>query len=393
MAHGHDHSHDEGYFLDQIFSIALCGAIGGIATVMAWPWGSKRMLVNILDMKFHPYVFAGGITLLVLVVIRAVALWQLAGEVGHAGQHQHDHEHHHHGDCGHEHCGHDHGHEHGHDHHHHHHEHVQAAPAAGLGLPLVQGTQPAHEHAHHHHHEHDPEHDHGHKHEHDHEHDPGHDHGWAPWRYTILMLPVVLFLLNLPNDGFSAPKPVVIEPVTNRGVVCMVGLLGVGEGGPGAASVNAVLAAGILGPNKYGGDVVTKVNINDLRFSELEQAAYSSDLRAQYTGKAVTIIGKFVARDESSSQFSLVRYKMNCCAADALPLNAVLMVNPSWQGARLNIKARQQKWVKVTGRVHFIPVPGRENDFVPAILLFPAEGHEPDKLVEIIDQPPNPYAT
>src|SRR5262245_53909213 len=134
MPHGHDHSHDEGYFLDQIFSVALCGAIGGIATLMAWPWGEKRMLVRILDVRFHPYVFAGGLTLLVLVVIRAVALWQQAGEVEHGhshAHHEHDHDHHR-GACGHEHCDHDHGHDHGHHHHphEHHHEHVQAAPPA-----------------------------------------------------------------------------------------------------------------------------------------------------------------------------------------------------------------------------------------------------------------------
>ncbi len=58
-------------------------------------------------------------------------------------------------------------------------------------------------------HTHDHDHEHGHTHGHDHAHahgghDHGHDHGWNPWRYIVLLLPVVLYFLNLPNSGFSA---------------------------------------------------------------------------------------------------------------------------------------------------------------------------------------------
>jgi hypothetical protein len=34
--------------------------------------------------------------------------------------------------------------------------------------------------------------------------DHGHDHGWNPWRYIVLLLPVVLYFLDFPNGGFSA---------------------------------------------------------------------------------------------------------------------------------------------------------------------------------------------
>src|SRR5215212_8741031 len=92
MAHDHDHEADESYFLDQIFSIALCGAIGGIAVLL---FVKKTMLTIILDQKFHPYVLAGGIVLLILVAIRAVALWKLAGEIQPGHSHDHSHPHHH----------------------------------------------------------------------------------------------------------------------------------------------------------------------------------------------------------------------------------------------------------------------------------------------------------
>src|SRR5262245_61471450 len=95
-AMAHTHEHDEGYFLDQIFSIALCGALGPVALLLyigtLTSGDTPSMLGLILHQQFHPYVLAGGITLLVLVTIRAIAVWQLAGE---AGKHAHDHHHHH----------------------------------------------------------------------------------------------------------------------------------------------------------------------------------------------------------------------------------------------------------------------------------------------------------
>ena len=86
----HTHEDDEGYFLDQIFTIALCGGLGAIAVLLSV---NKTMLNLILHEKFHPFILAGGIALLVLVAIRIVAVWQMAGEIQ---PHSHDHAHHHH---------------------------------------------------------------------------------------------------------------------------------------------------------------------------------------------------------------------------------------------------------------------------------------------------------
>src|SRR5437764_938820 len=134
----HTHEHDENYFLDQVFTIALCGALGGIAVML---YVRQSMLKIILDQKFHLYILLGGIGLLVLVAIRAVAVWQLAG-------HTHGHD----------------PHGHGHDHDHHNHDHAHD-----------------HHHDHDHAHAHDHPHDHAHAHSDDHAHDHGHDHGWSPW--------------------------------------------------------------------------------------------------------------------------------------------------------------------------------------------------------------------
>src|SRR5207248_2263788 len=141
-----------------------CGLVGLVAILMyraSGPAGQSK-LSYILAPQFFIYVLLGGITIVALVIVRAVTLWQQAGaarllsapaaaqmeylEAGHAHAHHHEHAHEHH----------HHDHDHAHDHHHHDHDH-------------------AHGHEHHHH-----------DHAHDHSHDHAHDHGWTPARYVVL---------------------------------------------------------------------------------------------------------------------------------------------------------------------------------------------------------------
>ena len=121
----HDHSHDDvkAYYVEQLCTIGIAGALGGIA-VMLW----YRNLLWFLAPKVQPWVLAGGIALLVLVAIRAAAVWFQAGRTAPASpDHDHDHDHAHGGDCGHDHDhdhattakpAHDHDHDHSHDHDH-----------------------------------------------------------------------------------------------------------------------------------------------------------------------------------------------------------------------------------------------------------------------------------
>src|SRR5262249_53774918 len=158
MGHSHDHAHDGStYYVEQLCTIGICGAMG-VVTILLYTQG---LLSLILAPSLHWMVLAGGIGLLGLVAIRALAVRFSVGKPEAA--HNHDHEH----GPG---CDHD---------HHHDHDH-------------------AHEHHHHHDHEHGPGCDHEHHHEHEHVHaaaapgdDDGHEHGWGPWRYAVLLLPVV----------------------------------------------------------------------------------------------------------------------------------------------------------------------------------------------------------
>jgi hypothetical protein len=185
MGHGHDHSHDtDTYYLDQLCMIGITGAFAGMC--LALYFLNEEMLKIMLKPEFFPLVLATGITLLVIVLLRAAVLWREVGkqQAAHAHDHNHPHEHgheHHH----HEGCGHDHHHEHGaacdHDHGHHH-EHAQPA-SAGTGVSTLAMAAPSTL----------PQtHTHGHSHD-------DHDHGWAPWRYVVLLVPMMLFLLGLPS--------------------------------------------------------------------------------------------------------------------------------------------------------------------------------------------------
>lgn len=276
MAHDHEHQHGSTYFVDQLCTIATCGALGAVAILMYRPSGpdGQSKLSYILAPQFYIWVLLGGIALLVLVAIRAITLWRQAKAANHDHDHDHSHEHHHH-----------------HDHHHDH----------------------AHSHAH----------------DHAHTHDHGHEHGWTPARYAVLMLPIVLYFLNLPNSSFSAER------------------------------FGRDLSSGEV--EGAGGLVASKGDAFNLGFKELTGAALYADRRADLEGKSGRLIGMFspLANDK---EFTLFRVKMNCCAADAIPVG-VRIISPE---NITNIKPKE--WVQVEGQIQFLKLKGQDK-YLPVLQL------------------------
>jgi hypothetical protein len=341
VAHHHHHSGADrnAYYLDQLFTIAVCGALGGVA-VMLWYTGKLGLM---LHPKFYIWVLLGGVTLLALVVVRALAVWRSVDEPVDAITHDHDHEH----------CGHDHGHC-DHDHHHDHGvQTVEQTTGVHAGDAPAALSAPLHHHDHDHSHDHDHDHDHGHMHDHGHGHDHGHDHGWAPWRYVVLLLPVVLYFLNLPNQGFSADA-----------------------------------YSDVLGNVKL--DAPTNVRSTgtaDIGFAALQQASLSPESRDYYEGKTITLTGQYKGQDPK--RFTLVRYKIACCAADAVPLNAVIMVDPK-SDEQIDPDKYRNKWLEVKGRIHFFQKPG-SNEYITALILYPTKDEPLGDFVKVIPQPSTPW--
>jgi uncharacterized membrane protein YcgQ (UPF0703/DUF1980 family) len=345
--HGHNHGHDhqgDDYFIDQLCLIAISGAFGAICLMM-YLWNTAY-LSRILAPQFYPFVLWSGVTLTVLFVIRAVVVWRQAGEsvVDHGHQHTHEHVHDH-----------DHEQPHNHDHHHdHHHDHEHA-----------------HEHGHGaetHHHEH------GHEHEHLHTdftpayptsaEDHGHEHAFAPWRYVVLIVPIFLFFLDLPREK----KPKAETKVDRSQEIRRFGTVILAANNP--LNTTAMLSS-------YFDQIDPKDVLRGVNFKELEAASYTTRSREEWEGKTVEVLGQYAPNRQDDHYFGLVRFRIQCCGADALQLNVIIVCNDPVT------KFQQGQWVNVVGRVEFHM--GPSGRYV-TVLRVPKESN-----IEPAQTPANPY--
>jgi hypothetical protein len=342
--HTHDHAHDHGHapghgqghdhgshYIDQLCTVAVSGALGMIAIVL-FLQGS----LTILAPFFQYSVLVGGILLLTITAVRGVTLWQETGKkkTGHSPGHDHSHDHKHDHAHTHEHhhdCCHDHG---------HHHDHAPAQGKGSTSLPVV--TQPAAPTSQ------------GNPAPEGHGHD-GHNHGWAPVRYAVLLLPIILFFIppGMPSASFNN---LYNNCVVNRADGDLPSLLGVWVFGQVPASQGA--EAMDVGDFKKG----ERGEVTGIGFKELAQGAADPNIRPFYEGKTVALKGQFVKPSADHKQFSLVRMKITCCYADAVPLNAVI-ASPDPVG---DIAPLQ--WVEVTGVVHFRQL-GNSQQVLPVVQL------------------------
>ncbi len=155
-----------------------------------------------------------------------------------------------------------------------------------------------------------------------HQHAP--DHGWSPMRYLVLCLPVMLFLLGLPNEGFRSARAVQIEELERE-------------------------------VTEKHGDVVY------LDFMEFYNSAYNTVDREFLKGRTGVLKGQ-LAHGNSPNVLSLVRFKRGCCPADAIPL-FVAVVSPE----RIS-EIKNMAWVEVTGQIQYVRRKGRDQE-IPVLKL------------------------
>jgi hypothetical protein len=141
-------------------------------------------------------------------------------------------------------------------------------------------------------------------------HHHSHDHSWGPWRYGVLCLPIMLYFLGLPNQGFSSAKAVEVEdidhPVVDRG-----------------------------------GDVI------HLNFLDLEKWAYDQNMRDWSEGRTGELTGQLFAFGKSAQVFNLVRWKRACCPADAIPVRVAIVSSEAIR------EIKDGAWVEVTGQIRY----------------------------------------
>jgi hypothetical protein len=311
MAHDHHHGDRNAFYMEQLLTIGVCAAFGGVVLLL---WHSG-VLKNMLAEKFHIWVFLGGASLLGMAILNSIAVWFSVGEAKAIPVDGHDHDH--------SHCDHDHG-EHGHAHQHDHPEAaIQTAPTALAMAP--------------------PADDCGHE---------GHDHGWAPWRYAVLLLPVAIYFV-VPLEALSST-------------------------GGGAVDVDPTAAKAAMNAKSKGEDF-------GITFQQLNLAAAYSDNRDFYENKTVQLVGQYVPLDDR--HFTLRRFKISCCAADAVPLSAVIMTDPDSKQT-LDSTHLQGQWVEAIGRVQFLP--RADGQGFTTTLILPTD-RPLDELVKVVRAPANPY--
>jgi uncharacterized membrane protein YcgQ (UPF0703/DUF1980 family) len=180
----------------------------------------------------------------------------------------------------------------------------------------------------------------------------GHDHGWAPWRYAVLLLPVAIYFV-VPLEALSST-------------------------GGGAVDVDPTAAASAMKGTSKGDDF-------SITFQQLNLAAVYADNREFYENKTVKLIGQYVPID--NRHFTLRRFKISCCAADAVPLSAVIMADPEAKQP-LPSDSLQGKWVEAIGRVEFLRSAGGGG--YTTTLILPTDRALNDVLKEV-PPPVNPY--
>jgi hypothetical protein len=321
MAHDHHHDSANAYRAEQLFGVALCGALGGVMALMYFN-GMVRYLFGPNEAHYQR-VLLGAAGLLVVVLLRAIYVW-FSIEPKHLA--------HHHSAAG---C------EPGHYHLHFYQHREATKPAPALTCLPLAADLPASV-------AHKP--DRGCPH--------GHDTGWAPTRFLLLGLPVFLFLLGWPLQGISGGSDV---------------------------KLSAEELSQVVGADRGG----KADGVQEVTFRQLALAARDRSDREELTGQMIRVTGMYVGEDPA--RFALVRYKVTCCAADALASYVVVRINPSDQEEfQLEPARYQNKWVTVTGRLQFV-YRFVSNEYMPVLTLFPDEKTPLDQLVKIVPAPVYPY--
>jgi hypothetical protein len=296
MAHSHSHAAGtkaaSDYFNDQLSTIAVCGFLGIVGVMMF----NTPMQEIILAPAFRLPVLIGGSVLLLIVLVRAISVWKLAGMTpppeAPAEPHSHAHSH---------------SHSHSHAHSHDEHSHDEKCDHPSHQECTID-------------HAHDG---------HDEEGHDDHDHGWAPWRYIILLVPAILFFLDLPNSGFSDERigkdlgsaKIVVKPTVNY---------------PVSSLVTSTL---IYSQRSM---VVRPIG----SFNELNLMTLSPGARSSNQGSRVSLSGMYL--QGTDREFDLFKLKRVCCGADALPLRARIASQKPID------KFPPRSWLKVTGELQFV---------------------------------------
>jgi uncharacterized membrane protein YcgQ (UPF0703/DUF1980 family) len=178
----------------------------------------------------------------------------------------------------------------------------------------------------------------------------------------VLIVPIVLFFLDLPRDKkprFSATVNLTEDAVTYTSIVAV-----------GFDPLSQLCMAA-----SYYSDQIDPKDAKVADFKELEQARFSTATMDFWKGKVVSIVGQY--NPKTDHVFGLVRFRIQCCAADAVPLNVIMVCKEPVTAFKIG------DWVEVVGRIDFQQQP--DGRYV-TILRIPKRDY-----VQPTPVPSNPY--
>lgn len=170
-----------------------------------------------------------------------------------------------------------------------------------------------------------------------------------------MLVPVLLFLLGLPNKVPSAGRSTATVDTTEDAKHYAGAVL---TGGTSVLN-NLAVAAALKLDSGLGRPIRIDVKA-------LESAAAYPDRRDSLQGKTVIVTGQF-APSASDNMFSLVRFRIQCCAADRIKLDVPILSKYPLSDLRPPLK--QDEWVEVTAKVDFRAAPG--SSAFKTVLLVP----------------------
>ena len=321
MAHSHSGCQSpKDYFTEQLLTILVCGGLAFVAIQMY----RHDMLRHILVPQFHLPVLIGGVAVFVLVAVRAFAVWREAGELVPASDDP---------TCQ--------------------VNHVHSA-ACNHPLPGMPGAPNTDENL---------VDDHGHS----------HDMSWVFARMLILVFPIALFSLGIPNAGLSPEaqaralgEDVALDAGTLKDMAQDATVEATETLSDGSVARTLRTASGIQlrEVTAKGGEPVYSLIRQagtEMRFNDLTEAAFDADKRKSYAGQTAIMEGRFQPL-QGGKEFTLFRQKMTCCGPDSVMLK-VRIVAPQSVG-----DFKYFDWVRVKGVVEFIQVPGQDR-FIPVVRL------------------------
>lgn len=179
----------------------------------------------------------------------------------------------------------------------------------------------------------------------------------------ILLVPIILFLLGLPNKG----------PTVEAG-----SFKPLGASNKEMASYAGFIAMGPLVGNQWVSvaGMTAEEPARKIDFQVLEQAALR---REAWDGKTVSVVGQFRPNVQSQREFSLMRFRIKCCAADAIPLDVPIVCKEPV------VSVPPMQWIQVTGQIEIQKREGSENSYM-TVLRVPSRSK-----IKVTEPDANPY--